>query len=462
MYNHNQLSATHYKKQKDSIQSAWKCPTIFKQKEWRAQEKYKEIWDGRTKSFTKSFETNDYLYDEPIFSYVNGILNELHTANISYFKAAPFMLIDRSASVNAYAIGKNVFVLNLGLINFCETREELALAMAHELSHNILSHADNSIKSQAEMLTSDEYKDSLNAILKSKYERFSKLKKIMQTYSFDRRKHQRYHEEDADSLAIVLLKNANLAFDARFFQRLDSSDTEYHQPLKQEISQYFAKYELNIEDSWTQKRSRGLSTRNYNFKDSSVNRDSLKTHPDCEQRYLANRSKSDLGRKLTPIPASIKQRTNKFLIWYLFNNEALTACIYRIFQEKDKGNTDVWLDFMLYNAMSSLNLADRDMRRFAAIGIVQKEYVSTHYFALQTMMEQVPRQNLEIICRKLGAASFWNQVQPDEKAFRRFMAAIAIDPESEDKKKQRAAAADEFVTGFPNSAYKEFASPFEK
>jgi hypothetical protein len=114
-------------------------------------------------------------------------------------------MLDRDPSVNAYAVGGNFLAVNLGLIAWCQTREELAFTLAHELSHNILKHWETSAYETAKWLSSDEYKQSVNAVLDSKYERL--------------------------------------------------------------------------------KRSHGLSTRAYNFSESSGLEDSLKTHPDCLVRY---------------------------------------------------------------------------------------------------------------------------------------------------------------------------------
>ncbi len=54
------------------------------------------------------------------------------------------------------------------------------------------------------MVTSTEYKNSLNAVLNSKYERLTHLKKVYEGFSFSRSKHNRYHEGDADSLAMLI------------------------------------------------------------------------------------------------------------------------------------------------------------------------------------------------------------------------------------------------------------------
>jgi hypothetical protein len=458
MYTYQDLSKSYYKKQKDSLENAWKCPSVFDDRS--TQKKYREIWDERTRFITKSIDDNDYVYEKEVVTYVYGIIDQLMKANPSHVKSRPLLLIDRSASVNAYAVGNNLLAVNLGLISFCRSREELALVIAHEMSHNILAHAESAMKQRAELITSDEYKDSLNAVLKSKYERLTRLKKVIEGFSFDRRRHQRYHEGDADSLAIRLMKNAKLTFDAGFFLRLDSADNTYQESLKQDPGKYFSNYGLPVEDAWMKKKSKGLSTRAHNFKDSTINRDSLKTHPDCQERYARNRSQSDVGRELTPIPASIREISYKMLLWNLYKNEALTACLYRVMQEKDRGNPDEWYDFMFSNALTSLYHADRELHRFSSIGVVPKEYVSPHYYQLQTLLEQIPRENLELLCRKIQAAGFWSRLSADEKSFKTFITNMALAEEITEKIKTDAASA--FSADHPNSAYREFASPFEK
>jgi hypothetical protein len=370
------------------------------------------------------------------------------------------LLIDRSSSVNAYAIGNNVIAVNLGLIAFSRSREELSLVIAHELSHNILTHPENAMKQRAEWLTSEDYQKSLNAVLDSKYERLSRLKKVLETYSFSRSKHQRYHESDADSLAIVLLKKSNIPFQADFFMRLDSADITYQHPLKNPVKNYFTAYNLPFEDSWTKKRSKGLSARAYNFKDTTSLQDSLKTHPDCVERYNKTRSQNTPGASVTIVPAQIHEKSNKMLIWNMYSNMSLTPCLYRILLEKDKGNTDEWYDFMINNIISGLYFADRELHRFNAIGVTQKENISKDYYELQTMLEQIPREQLEQYCKLIQNAGFWKSMPSEEKALKGLLYTLALDPDNSDKNKSKAAK--EFTADHANSMYYEFAKNFEK
>jgi predicted Zn-dependent protease len=49
--------------------------------------------------------------------------------------------LNRDAAINAYADGERILV-NTGMMNFVRSEKELALVLAHELSHNFLGHVD--------------------------------------------------------------------------------------------------------------------------------------------------------------------------------------------------------------------------------------------------------------------------------------------------------------------------------
>jgi len=456
LYTYQDLSKTAYSRQKDSLKKNWVCPAIFEQKP--TQKKYKELWDSRTNYLIASIDNNNYVRELDVFNYVNSILSDIVKSNPKSISTTPLLFIDRSSAVNAYAIGGNIIAVNLGLINFAQSREEVALVIAHELSHNILQHPDNAMKEEAEWFTSDEYKNSLNAVLDSRYERLTRLKKLFQGYKIDRSKHHRYHESDADSLAIILLKNSHIGFDARFFLRLDSADMQFKQSLKKPVKEYFTNYNLAFEDWWTQKRTKGLSTKSYNFKDTASIQDSLKTHPDCSVRYAATLSRSDGSFRLTPVPPSIKEKASRIIIWNLFDNLDLTACLYEILLQKDRGITDEWYDFMMHNVMAGLYYSDKQLNRFHAVGIVPKETVSKDYYELQNMLEQIPKDKLELYYKAFLNQLFWKNLSSDANGLKALMSALNLTTESSDS--ERSKAAKNFISSYSTSMYCEFADHF--
>ena len=132
LYNYQQLSHLYYSSQRDSIKKAWICPSAFSNK--ATQKKYKEIWDSRTDFLLDAIASHNFVRDEQVYNYIDGIVTQIAKANKNLVLVKPLLLIDRSESVNAYALGGNVVSVNLGLISFSQSREELALAIAHELS----------------------------------------------------------------------------------------------------------------------------------------------------------------------------------------------------------------------------------------------------------------------------------------------------------------------------------------
>jgi Peptidase family M48 len=458
VYTYQQLSNVYYAAQKDSLKKAWVCPDAYLDR--AVQKKFREIWDERTEFLTAAIEKQHFLYEPEVYSYLQAIVDQIMAASPQRFSAKPLLLIDRSPDVNAYALGSNVLVVNLGLICFSQTREELALALAHELSHNLLTHPENGMREMAEWLKSDDYKNSLKEVLDSKYGRYSRLRKVFEGYSFSRSKHQRYHESDADSLAVVLLKNSQMPFKAAYFLRLDSADIQYRRPLKKPLRDYFAAYDLPVEDGWMQVRTRGLSTKSYDFDDAGSIEDSLKTHPDCIERYKKTSALSDVNAATTPIPAAIVRKVTKMLIWNMFDDMTLTACLYRILQQKDNGDTDEWYDFMLYNIFAGLYYQDKELHRFNAIGIKPKEYISKEYYQLQAMLEQMPAESLRQYCSSLQQAAFWNHRPADEKAMKDFVTSLSATSDNAEKVKRNAAAA--FISGNSTSMYCEFADQFKK
>ncbi len=86
-------------------------------------------------------------------------------------------------------------------------------------------------------------------------------------------------KSDADSLPILLMKNAKLTFDSRFFLRWTVQIRNTSNQLKQGINKMFTQYEITIERKPGQEKNPG----DY-LPETSVSRtltktvDSLKTH----------------------------------------------------------------------------------------------------------------------------------------------------------------------------------------
>ena len=144
----------------------------------------------------------------------------------------------------------------------------------------------------------------------------------------------------------------------------------------------------------------------------------------------------------------------------MYCNNDLTPCLYRILQEKDKGNNDVWYDFMFNNVMMSICKFDKDYYRTTSIDIQRKEYVSKEYYQLQTMLEQIPRNKLTEGCQQLQHAAFWGSVSSSEKAMQQFQQSITFSNDNDIAGYRKLAK--DFMTSYKTSMYCEFVHPYEK
>ena len=160
------------------------------------------------------------------------------------------------------------------------------------------------------------------------------------------------------------------------------------------------------------------------------------------------------------VPSSIHDNANRMIIWNMFTNSNLTACLYRLLLEKDKGNTEHWYDFMVSNVFSGLYYSDKQLHRFTSIGVMKKEYISKPYYELQSMLEQMSSEKLSVYSSSLQSLPFWKNLSADEKALKSLMNTITSDTESNGK--DIAKTAKEFSNDNPSSMYCEFSTHFSK
>ena len=115
---------------------------------------------------------------------------------------------------------------------------------------------------------------------------------------------------------------------------------------------------------------------------------------------------------------------------------------------------------MVSNIFSGLYYADKQLHRFSAIGVMQKEYISKPYYELQSALEQMNSDHLSKYCSTLQSQQFWSKLTTDEKALKGLMFSITLDTESSGK--SIAKTAKDFSSSNPSSMYCEFSTHFAK
>lgn len=446
----NQLSSNCYEKFADSLLKQKNCPKLISDK--KTQKDFEKSWFSRNEQISKDLKNNNYIKDDIVLPYIQQIVDNIISSNKSIIPYHFTVLLDRSGVANATSFGEHIISVNAGIILGSQSREELALYIAHEISHDLLNHSQNSMKERAELLNSEEYKSAINNVLNSQYDRYSRLMKVTESFSFDRTRHSRYSEQAADSFAIILVKNSNISFDASSFLNLDTMNNVYEWELKKSIREHLKDFKIDIDDNLFFKKTKGLSSANHNFVDTSSKSDSLKTHPDCKLRYSHNLSRNSSTINKTPIPQNVHDAAFEIAIMNSFVNKNLTSCFYRLIQEKEvKPNLEIY-DFLSNAIFHSLLLSVNNMERFNVLRIKKKKDVSTNYFELQNFLEQISEKSLIVLCNQMNT----NFKTNDKEALDilEYFKTLSTTP-IENKSSYMSKFISKFKTDYPNSIYLE-------
>ncbi|MBL0146922.1 MAG: M48 family metalloprotease [Chitinophagaceae bacterium] len=187
---------------------------------------YEEILTGRNKAILSAFKDDDILYDTFLLNKCNSVLKRISQANPTFKFDTIKLYINRSIVANAACYGEGTIMVNLGLFLWLDNDDELALVVAHEISHQLLNHSDQKMQKSIATLTSDEFKEELKNIKKADYGKFDRFRKLMKGLTIEAGKHSTYKESEADSLPVILAKNANynISYAAKVLLKLDHVD----------------------------------------------------------------------------------------------------------------------------------------------------------------------------------------------------------------------------------------------
>lgn len=240
-----------------------------------------------------------FITDPSVNKYFTGILNNIITANPVLKDRNLRLLISRYDWPNASCHGEGSIVLNLGLINRLENESQVAFIICHELSHDYMNHVNKAIDEYVESVYSKAAQKELKRLRRATYNKYDQAQKMIKNISFDLRRHGREYEVEADSLALVFMKPTK--YDTRAAIQalglLDSIDVSKRSFLI-DYKRHFDSEAFQVKNRWFVDESESAFNVSLSKEDQAI-ADSLKTHPDCQERINIlqdfQHNKSDLS-----------------------------------------------------------------------------------------------------------------------------------------------------------------------
>ena len=361
------LSADCYKDKIAQLKS-YAVPKFYTDKS--AQAWYDEILKGRNKDLLSEFEENRVVKDSLLLDKCNEIFKRIIAANKNYKFDTIHLYINRSFIANAACYGEGTIMINMGLFLWIDNDDELALVLGHEISHQLLNHSDSKIQKSIAMLTSEEFIEELKKIKKADYGKFGRYRKLMKDINIESGKHSRYKESEADSLGVVLIRNAgyNIATASKVLLKLDKVEQLFTSDKLYATKDFFSAAQISSAYFTVKPKYNGLSSMKVTM-NADRDIDSIKTHPDCVKRYaiIAGNNTPPTVNCCTVLNNSyknFKERAMLELVRYLYENNRIGLCAHlSMFALQNQYNASTY-NYFLSLCFSRLFYKDKKLERF--------------------------------------------------------------------------------------------------
>ncbi|MBX2925581.1 MAG: M48 family metalloprotease [Chitinophagaceae bacterium] len=270
------------------------------QKKWLYQEKLRSVLEH--------FDKPELVTDTAANNYIAAVMSKLTPALKAFAPQEINVYISRTGIPNAFTPGFHSVFINAGLLTRVQNEAQLAFVLCHEMAHIFLKHGEEAADQYLSSIQSKEFKQKVAAIKKQEFGQGRAIEELFKKFSFDSRRHSRFKETAADSLAIVWLSQTaySLGQVISCLEVLDSIDTD-RCDTKKVFEQYLNAEEYPVKAGYfgTTRRSVFGAAAYDDDTESLKMKDSLRTHPDCRQR---------IAYAGTLIPEAARNTGSKFLI----------------------------------------------------------------------------------------------------------------------------------------------------
>lgn len=287
--NYQLIDTTDYDKRKLLISELEKENEIFNKQlkssyKGRVRKEVLGFYEASQEHFIEIINNKKLLFDHKFQNYIDSLYILLKDNNPLLAEGHDIqLLLSKDPSPNALSLGNGMIVVNIGLFTFLENEHQILSVIAHEISHDLLKHTHESIESRANVNTSL-VKHSFST-RGEKYNRGTRSFNLLKALLYEDGQKRRQHEIQADSMGYVLFKNSNSP-KSQFIRALKVLKKYDSVPsITLDHSIYKKVFDLPnqpFKTSWI--KNEDFNGYNYEFYKSKIDLDSLKDHPELDER----------------------------------------------------------------------------------------------------------------------------------------------------------------------------------
>lgn len=232
--------------------------------------------------FEKDVKNKDYTFKSEFDKEIEEIITELKKNN-SQIPQNLKVLIAKDNMPNAFCLPDGTFIINMGLFNWLNNKDQVASVICHEIAHNILEHSLNLLVEQINDENAD--KTTLENLKTVTVNKSTTAFEIFKNRVYKKGIEQRQQEVKADSLGYVLFKNSG-------FRKIEFLNALNHlknfdsiSPREIKVETYKMLFDIPnhpFKEKWM--KAEDFSLYNYDFYKEKLDKDSLASHPEISKR----------------------------------------------------------------------------------------------------------------------------------------------------------------------------------
>ena len=325
------------------------------------------VYKSQFEDFSRTIENKELYFDDNLQGYIQKILGEITRNNSDLKDKNLAVYFSRDPEANAYSIGDGTIVFNIELLKYLNDEAEIGYIICHEIAHYTLNHRDQSIQKEISSQNLKEAKALEKDLKKSKFNKQIKSESFAKSSVYSRKNRSRAQEFQADSLGLDYFKNTkyNTASSISLLKHLSKTDTETDSLPRASYPKNFTTKNQHFIKEWIIMEDYSK----YSYSKENIFKwdvDSLKTHPDCEQRIekITNRVKNNKTNYYTDKAFfdDLKKRIEYEQIYnnYYLKNYGLS--LYDALKLKEKNPKSIFLKEIITSNLEALAKAKKEMR----------------------------------------------------------------------------------------------------
>lgn len=249
------------------------------------RKKITNLYEKTHQEFLKNIRTDKFIFDKRFTNYIDSLAQIIIKANPELSERQITIYLSKNPSINAFSAGDGIIILNIGLFKYFKNDAQLISVLSHEIAHEKLNHVANNILKEANLITSEKYKIQARKIIKERFNTYDKSFEILKNLMYSDSKVHRKKEMQADSVGYKLFKNTSINY-ATYTSALQLL-AKYEKLKNIELDSTVYKIFFDIpkqpfQDSWIKMEE--FSDYNYSHYKEKINKDSIETHPEYNER----------------------------------------------------------------------------------------------------------------------------------------------------------------------------------